>query len=260
MWRVGAQPGAVTVTFADTVGPGQQSLRALGWLARVGASPLEPLQLVLGCGRRVAFDHVRRLTEAGWVTRVAMRRGDGSLIVITRAGALMAGYEPGRAPRSPGPSAWAHTCACAWTAAWLQVRGRGWMGERDVLEDPDWSFCLAYQDHRGTARSWHRPDLAVQTGAGPVAIEVELQRKTPRRLAGILAMYDSLIDEEELAGVIYVTSRPDLEQLVRRIAERTGPDAGVSELSFRTLGLVIAQARDAASGRAAGDPSPQATR
>jgi hypothetical protein len=243
--------GVCAVTFADSVHPGQQSLHALAWLARVGASPLEPLQLVLGCGRRVAFDHVRRLTEAGWVTRVAMRRGDGSLIVITRAGALMAGYEPARAPRLPGPASWAHMCACAWTAAWLEVRGRAWWGERDVLEDPAWSFRLAYQDHRGTTRSWHRPDLGVQVGAGPIAIEVELQRKTLRRLAGILSMYDSLIDDEQLAGVIYITGRPDLEQLVRRVAAGTGPDAGAGELSFRTLGLVMTQARDRTAAAAA---------
>jgi hypothetical protein len=242
--------GERAVTFADSVHPGEQSLRALAWLARVGASPMEPLQLVLGCGQRVAFDHVRRLADAGWVTREAMRRGDGSLIVITRAGAQMAGYEPGRAPRPPGPAGWAHTCACAWTAAWLEVRGRAWLGERDVVEDPDWSFRLTYQDHRGTARSWHRPDMAVQTGSGPVAIEVELQRKTLRRLAGILRMYDSLIDDQELSGVIYIIPGPTIEELVRRIAQRTGPDPP-SELSFRTLPLVMTQAREAA-----GHPTP----
>ena len=242
---VAVRTGAGGVTFADAVGPGPQSLRALGWLARVGASPLAPLRLVLGCGERVAFDHVRRLADAGLVTRVAMRRGDGSLIVITRQGALQAGYEPGRAPRSVAPATWAHICACAWTSAWLELRGRAWVSERDVLEDDWWRFTLTYQDHRGTVRSTHRPDLAVQIKPGIVAIEVELRRKTVRRLWGILRMYDQLIEDEVLAGVIYVTTDPDVEQLVRHVAASSGPDG--PGLSFRTMQVVIQQTREAAA-------------
>ncbi|MCA1680404.1 MAG: hypothetical protein LC777_16355 [Actinobacteria bacterium] len=156
------------------VGPGRRSLEALGWLARVGVSPLEPLRLVLGCSERRAHDHVCRLTAAGLVTRVAMRRGDGSLIVLTANGALEAGYAASRAPRSLAPTTWAHASACAWVSAWLTLRLRtrwagdpemAWWSERDVLGDRFWRREVRYQDRRGSVRVTHRPDL----GGSPAA-------------------------------------------------------------------------------------------
>ena len=232
------------MTFTG-VRPGPRSMQALSWLGRVGATPAEPFELVLGVGERVAYDHVRRLEAAGLVKRVPMRRGQGSLIVLTRAGALEAGYPASRAPRSITPTTWAHTSACAWVSAWLEVRGRAWRSEREIAEDDFWRFPVRYQDRRGTARVTHRPALAAQTGSGSVAIEVELQRKTQARLYGILSMYTDMTDGDEapLAGVIYVTGNADVDNIVRRTADRAwlSPPA----LSFRTLDLVIAQTREA---------------
>ena len=236
------------MTFTG-VGPGRASLRALGWLASVGASPPEPLQLMMGCSKRVVYDHVRRLEAAGLVQRVAMRRGQGALVVLTRNGAREVGQPASRALRSVGPTMWAHASACAWVSAWLQVRGHTWWGERELLDDDDeWRYELTYQDHRGTARMTHRPDLAVQIATGPVAIEVELQRKTPRRQRGICAMYARLTDDDgPLAGVIYITDRSDVAELVARVAD----DVGLCDptISFRTMRDVKAQTRAAASAR-----------
>lgn len=106
------------MTFTG-ISPGRQSLQALAWLARVGAAPPEPLRLVMGCSERVAYDHVRRLQSAGLADRIAMRRGHGSLIVITRRGALEAGSSASHAPRSVEPTTWAHASGCAWVSAWL---------------------------------------------------------------------------------------------------------------------------------------------
>ena len=232
------------MTFTG-VRPGPRSMQALSWLGRVGATPAEPFELVLGVSERVAYDHVRRLEAAGLIKRVPMRRGHGSLIVRTRAGALEAGYPASRAPRSITPTTWAHTSACAWVSAWLEVRGRAWWCEREIAEDYFWRFSVRYQDRRGTARVTHRPDLAAQTGSGSVAIEVELQRKNQARLYGILSMYTDMTEGDEalLAGVIYVTGNADIDNIVRRTASRAWltPPA----LSFRTLDLVIAQTREA---------------
>lgn len=83
----------------------------------------------------------------------------------------------------------------------------------------------------------------MQTTAGPVAIEVELQRKTLGRLRGILGMYAQLTEPDApLHGVIYVTDRPDLADLI----ERTAATVGLEALSPRTLHDVIAQTRVAA--------------
>ena len=115
------------------VSPGPESLDALAWIARVGATPFDALQLVLGCSRRRALDHVRRLEEAGLVRHEAMRRGAGTLVLRTRAGALEAGCPPRRATRPVPPYAWAHASGCAWVSAWLALRGREWVSEREVL-------------------------------------------------------------------------------------------------------------------------------
>lgn len=92
----------------------------------------------------------------------------------------------------------------------------------------------------------HRPDLAAQIAPGPIAIEVELQRKNQARLYGIFTMYADMTDGDEapLAGVIYITGNDDIDGLVRRLAIRAGLTA--PKLSFRTLDQVIGQTREAA--------------
>ena len=237
------------MTFGDCIGPGPTSLHALAWLARVGAAPLEPLALVMSCSERVAHDHVRRLAAAGLVERVAMRRGDGSLIVLTRRGAVEAGYPPGRALRSLAPTTWAHSSACAWASAWLELRGHTWWSEREIAQDPFWRREVRYGDRRGSVRVTHRPDLGVRVAGRPAAIEVELQRKVRARLVGILRMYAQASGGEDaaLGGVLYVTSREDVADAVRRAAADGGLRAPA--LSFRTLQEVIAQARSAAAQR-----------
>ena len=239
------------MTFTG-VAPGQSSLRALEWLARVGASPSLPLQLVMGCSERVARDHVSRLEAAGLVQRTPMRRGDGALVMVTRKGALEAGHPARHALRSLSPTGWAHASACAWVSAWLNLRGREWISEREILDDDFWRFDLRYQDHRGTVRKTHRPDLGVHTLSGPVAIEVELQPKTAARLRGICWMYAQLSEDDDapLNGVIYITDRHDVSRLVTRSAASIGLDS----LSLRTLDVVIQQTRAAARPRLDGPP------
>jgi hypothetical protein len=237
------------MTFTG-VAPGPVSMAALAWLARVGASPAEPLQLVMGCSERVAYDHVRRLQAAGLVRRVPMRRGDGSLIVLTRHGALAAGQPATRALRSVGPTMWAHATACAWVSAWLQLRNRSWAGEREVLEHAFWRLELLYRDHRGTVQQTHRPDLAVRVTNGLIAIEVELQRKAARRQRGICAMYKGLTDAHgPLLAVIYVTDRNDVSQLVERTAAQVG--LREPELGFREMHTLVDQTYAAADEHAA---------
>jgi len=241
---------------ARSTRPGPRSLEGLRWLARVGASPGEPLALVMRWSRPVLADHLARLVAAGLVWRVPMTRGEGSLLVVTRAGARMA--DTGRAPRGPGPTSWAHTVACAWTSAWFEVRGRRWFSTSEVAQDDGWRGRVSYTDGRGRShRLRHTPDLGTYVGDSgrPVAVEVELQRKSLARLRGILAMYADRTTgpDAHLAGVVYVTGNADVAVVVRaaasdvHIAERPGG-------RLRILGLddVIAQTRQTAcAGRTA---------
>jgi len=234
--------------------PGAHSLEGLAWLARVGASPQEPLALVMGWNHATAYDHVRRLVAAGLLRRVPMTRGDGSLLIVTAAGARVAGYRASWAPRSLAPTTWAHTCGCAWTSAWLQLRRQTrwaadpdmrWWSEREILHGDGWRQRVSYQDRRGTARVTHRPDLAVLIAGRPVPVEVELQRKTRARLLGILRMYDqrSFGPQPTYGGVIYVAANDDIEGALHDV----GAEAGLRtpRFSVRALDDVLEQTRGA---------------
>ena len=75
------------------------------------------------------------------------------------------------------------------------------------------------------------PDLAVRVTNGLIAVEVELQRKAARRQRGICAMYKGLTDAHgSLLGVMYVTDRNDVSQLVERTAAQVG--LGEPEVGF----------------------------
>ena len=233
------------MTYATSVGPGKRSLEGLGWLARVGVSPVEPLCLVMGWGERVAMDHVRRLVAAGLVKRVAMTRGEGSLLLATRDGCATAGYPRTFALRGLGPTNWHRAVVGAWVCAWLHVRGREYLGGRQIGDDLDfWERQVTYRDHRGTAHVAHRPDLGLWWGEKPAAIELELVGHIPRpRLLGILRMYAELTEEDgPLAFVLYVTTNPNVAERVQSVAEKAHLYQG--KIIFRPFDLIVEQARE----------------
>jgi hypothetical protein len=235
---------------ARSTRPGPRSLDGLRWLARVGASPGEPLALVMRWSRPVLADHLARLIAAGLVWRVPMTRGEGSLLVVTRDGARMAGAS--RAPRGPGPTSWAHTVACAWMSAWFEVRGRKWLSTSELAADDGWRGRVSYTDGRGHShRLRHTPDLGTYVGdpGRPVAVEVELQRKSLARLRGILAMYADRTTgpDGDLAGVVYITANADVAAAVRTAANDIQfAEHPAGRLRVLGLGDVIAQTRDIA--------------
>ena len=202
----------------------------------------------MGCKRRASYNHLQRLQAEGLISRVAMTRGEGSLFVVTNDGASVAGQVASGAPRSLSPSTWAHTVACAWVSAWLEVRQRPWHSTREVAQDAEHASTVSYRDTRGQTRSvTHRPDLATVAEDRAVAIEVELQRKTLARLRGILAMYGQRCSptagSAPLRGVLYITGSPDVAQSVTRAAQDIDMPQGV--LRLRALDDVIAETRAA---------------
>jgi hypothetical protein len=169
----------------------------------------------MGWSESVAGSHARRLAREGWLERHRMTRGEGSLLLATRRGVRMCDLAV-TAPPAPAPTWWSHDCACAWTAAWLTVRGAEWHGPREVLRDPGLGGQVEWQTRTGWRRSAHRPDLAVAIPEGRVVVEVELQRKAHARLEAILTMYRRWRDESRIAGVVYIC---DGEKLAERIRE-----------------------------------------
>jgi len=184
----------------------------------------------MGWAKSTASFHAKRLEAAGWALRYPMIRGEGHLVVATRRGVQVCGLAVS-APSPPSSALWAHDCACAWTAAWLSVRGREWRGPREVMADAGLAGQIEWGTGRGRRRAGHRPDLAVVIPAGTVAIEVELERKSNNRLAAILGLYARWVQEERLAGVMYVCAD---ERLAERIASY-GQQAGIREGALRTI-------------------------
>ncbi|HEY5197757.1 MAG TPA: hypothetical protein VIJ51_12105 [Solirubrobacteraceae bacterium] len=225
-------------------------MAGLAWLARVGCSPIEPLAAVMGWSERVAHDHVRRLTDAGLVRRVARTRGAGSLILVTSNGAVKAGYLATRAPRAIGPTTWAYAEACAWVSAWLTKRRSTWWSERDIAEDKFWHWRATYKDRRGTNRVKHRPALGLKLVEGYGAIEVETHQRVPARLLGTMNMYDALTDNSEspITGVLFVTKDNVIADQIQRAARKAM--LSPPHMKIRSLSEIIQQTSTADWGNA----------
>ena len=178
------------------------------WLARVGPSPLEPWRFAMGWSQVAARSHARRLETVGWLERVPMVRGEGSLFFATRKGVRVLGV-PLIGCTTPAATWWSHHISCAWTAAWLTVRGREFLGPRELISSTQWAHPLHWQDRSGVKRSGHRPDLVVFAVSGnPVPIEVELAAKSRSRLAAILRVHKARSYSNNSRGVVYVCADP----------------------------------------------------
>jgi hypothetical protein len=217
-------------------------MTGLRWLAAVGPSPVDAWACAMGWGLRTAQSHSQRLESEGWLRRYAMTRGLGSLLVATDRGIRLVELPLSAAPR-PTPTWWAHDCACAWTAAWLTVRGADWRGPREVLADPGLTGKLEWQTRTGWRQTSHRPDMTLAIPGGRVVVEVELQRKDTKRLAAILSMYHSWLDESRIAGVVYVCRTQHLAERVLEVSLEAGLPRRVTRIEL--LDTVRAQAAGA---------------
>lgn len=236
--------------------PGPASIEGLGWLARIGPAPLDAWRCAMGWSEVAARSHARRLEREGWLERLAMTRGQGSLFVPTRSGVRVVGV-PVSAPSPPGPTWWAHDCACAWTAAWLTVRGRDMLGPREVLADPWWSGEVKWHNAKGLQRRGHRPDLVVLQGDRAIPVEVELARKSADRLKAILSLHAAWWRTGKTNGVLYVCGDADCLIRIRKVAARAGLHEDGGGLRIELLDAFKAYA--IASARLARD-NPEASR
>ena len=221
---------------------GPASMVGLRWLARVGPSPTDAWACAMGWGLRSAQSHSQRLERAGWLTRYAMTRGRGSLLVANHRGVRVAELALTAAP-DPAPVWWAHHCACAWTAAWLTTGGAPWAGPREILADPSLTGTLEWQTRTGCRRAAHRPDLTLTVPEGRVIVEVELQRKADNRLAAILSMYRQWLDGSRIVGVVYVCDNANLAERIRSRTLAAGLPASATRVEL--LDTIHAQATGA---------------
>jgi hypothetical protein len=195
------------------------------WTARMGAVTAE--SLALREGTSVASARARAVAAAG--DGLLLRRrplaGEPSLYVITPAGLRAAGLRRlGLCRISPSNSM--HMIACAAVAAALEggFPDQFLLSERELLCAASAAggppACARLSNGPLGSTRLHRPDLALcpsdRAGGLPVAVEVELTIKAPRRLAQICLAWSRA---RNVAGVVYLAP-PDVQRALERAIDR----------------------------------------
>jgi hypothetical protein len=175
---------------------GAERLDILRWTASLGAVTAEALALRQAVSLASARGRLWALCRRGLLRSSRPLNECPSLFVLTAAGARAAGL-PGLAPVRVGASSAGHLIVAS---ARLAGRYAGSSG----LHRPDLVLAPAAEDDLGL----------------PVAVEVELTIKAPRRLCEICRAWARC---SQVAGVVYLVSERARPALVRAVA---AADAG----------------------------------
>jgi hypothetical protein len=204
--------------------PSPERVAILQWTARMGAVTAEAL--ADRQGRTVASARAR-LQGAERDRLLRCRRplvGQPALYTVTRAGLRASGLQ-GLDPCRVNPSNALHMIVCARVAAALErcYPDHRVLGERELRRAERQrgarlaSACLGRRPDGSPLL--HRPDLVLwpagADGALPVAVEVELTTKAPRRLADICQAWARC---RCVAGVLYLAT-PEVERALERALE-----------------------------------------
>jgi hypothetical protein len=163
----------------------------VGYVGRHGVVAIEHVMAAMGVGRTATYNRVAACIERGLLERLDLLRSEPRLLRATRDGLRYAGIG-GLPVAVPSPGSADHWLRCATTA---QLLGEEFDPSQLITER---ELILAEQiEQRPIASAkvgeWldgsprlHRPDLAVLTEDRPIAVEVELSAKSPRRLKGVI--------------------------------------------------------------------------
>jgi hypothetical protein len=186
---------------------------------RHGLVAIRHVMAELGVGRTAAYRRVGGCVEAGLLERVDLLATEPGLLRATRDGLRYAGLGLPLAKVTPG--AVDHMLRCTTTAQML-ARHYGdaqVLSERElVLAEQIAGKALASADlgeHRDRTRL-HRPDLAVLTEEGTIAIEVELTPKAPRRLYALIRAWRWTIGSRVVKEVHYHCAPGQTRKAVER--------------------------------------------
>jgi hypothetical protein len=206
------------------IAPSSERVALLQWAARIGAITDEALADRRGITVASARGQLCAAERAVLLSRQRPLRGQPSLYTVTRAGLRASGLHGLELCRVSAANA-RHLIACVDVAATLErcYPDHRLLGERELRRDErerGARLASAYLGHRPDGGLLlHRPDLVLwprALGAGlPVAVEVELTVKAPRRLFEICRAWARC---GCVAGVLYVVS-PQVEHALQRAIE-----------------------------------------
>jgi hypothetical protein len=203
----------------------RERLAIIQWTARMGAVTAEALACREGTSVASARSRLVAAERGGLVSRRRPLAGHPALYTITRAGLRgsgLQGFEPCRVSSSTA----LHMIVCAGVAVALEFAypDHHVMGERELRRAETERGGLLASARLGGGPSGdpllHRPDLVLWSTNSdrgrPVAVEVELTVKAPRRLAEICRAWARA---RHVAGVLYIAT-PSVERALERAIER----------------------------------------
>jgi hypothetical protein len=233
--------------------PSPELVDILQWTARIGAVTAEGLAHLKGIGVASARGRLSVATHERLLARHRLLADRPALYTVTRAGLRATGLTGLETCRISAANS-LHTIACSHAAAELQGRypDQRVVGERELRREerrlgaPMASAILRHGDaHRATL---HRPDLVLWPASGehekPVAVEVELTIKAPRRLEEICRAWAR---SRDVSGVLYLAP-PAVERAVCRAVDKVQGADRVLVLSLDALPLAAAVAFPNAKG------------
>jgi hypothetical protein len=187
-----------------------------------GAVTIGHVMAALGVGRTAAYRRVAFCIEAGLLERLSLLCDEPAILRATRQGLRYAGLGLPLAVVSPGSVD--HWLRCASMALILgeEFGADRVLSERELMlserieERP--LFSAKVGELRSGAPRLHRPDLAVVTAEQPIAIEVELTPKAPRRLEGLMRAWRRA---GWIAEVHYYCEPGPTRRAVERAIEKT---------------------------------------
>jgi hypothetical protein len=210
------------------------------WAARLGAVTAEALaererSTVASARSRLLAAERREL-----LFRYRPLTGAPSLYTVTAAGMRVAGLRGLEPCRISAVNA-AHAIACAGVAVTLEhcYPSHRVLGERELRRDEREHGHALASAHLGAGRHGapllHRPDLVLWPKAAadelPVAVEVELTCKAPRRLLAICRAWARC---RCVAGVIYLAA-PEVQRPLERAIEHAHAGERVLALALEAL-------------------------
>jgi hypothetical protein len=203
--------------------PRDRDQELVRFVGRHGLVAIRHVMTEMEVGRTAAYRRVAACVDAGLLERLDLLSTEPGLLRATRDGLRYAGLGLPFAKVTPG--AVDHLLRCATTA---QLLGRHYghdrvLSERElVLAEQIGGRPIASADlgeRRGKTRL-HRPDLAVLTDEGVIAIEVELTPKAPRRLYGLIRAWRWAIGTGTVSEVHYHCAPGQTRQAVERAVEK----------------------------------------
>lgn len=222
--------------------PTPERVAIMQWTARMGAVTDEALADRLDVTVASARGRLQVLQRAGWLSRKRPLAEQPALYTATRAGlriAALQGLDPCRVSASNAN----HLIVCAWVAAALErcYPDHLVLGERELRRDerergvPLASTRLGIGPDGGPLL--HRPDLVLwpdgsDEGDGlPVAVEVELTVKAPRRLVDICRSWARC---RCVAGVLYLAP-PEVQRALDRAIDQARAGERIAVVPLEAL-------------------------